>query len=160
MANPPFNVNGVDKDKLAGRSPLPLRHAPHRQRQLPLDPDVLLRPERHRPRRFRHGQFRLRRPRQRAGDPQAAPRRPRRSMSWSPSARTSSTPSPCPAPSGSSTRASATPTAPTRSSSSTPAHIYRQIDRAHRDFTPRPDRVHRQHRPPLPRRGTGDGFWE
>ena len=35
-------------------------------------------------------------------------------------------------------------------------HIYRQIDRAHRDFTARADRVPRQHRPALSRRGAGD----
>ena len=31
-------------------------------------------------------------------------------------------------------------------------HIYRQIDRAHREFTAGADRVHRQHRAPVPRR--------
>jgi hypothetical protein len=37
--------------------PLPLRSAPHRQRQLPVDSAFLLVAERKRPRRFCHGQF-------------------------------------------------------------------------------------------------------
>ena len=61
-----------------GRPALPLRNAPHRQRQLPLDPDLLQRPFGNRPRRVRHGQLRLRRPRLGTGDPQAAHRSPRR----------------------------------------------------------------------------------
>ncbi len=46
MANPPFNVDRVDKDRLKGRPALPLRPADHGQRQLPLDSDLLQRPER------------------------------------------------------------------------------------------------------------------
>ena len=60
MANPPFNVNAVDKDRLkdaVGRPPLSLRPAAHRQRQLSLDPAFLFRAQRKRPRRFRHGQL-------------------------------------------------------------------------------------------------------
>ena len=45
------------------RPPLPLRPAAHRQRQLPLDSALLLGAERQGPRRLRHGQLRLRRPR-------------------------------------------------------------------------------------------------
>ena len=45
LANPPFNVNAVDKERLEGLSrpgpPLPLRPAAHRQRQLPLDSTLL-----------------------------------------------------------------------------------------------------------------------
>ena len=78
MANPPFNVDRVDKDRLKDDPALPLRPAPHRQRQLPLDSALLQRPERHRPRRLRHGQLRRRRPRLGTGDPQAAHRSPRR----------------------------------------------------------------------------------
>ena len=49
MANPPFNVDGVDKDAARRTtSALPLRPAERRQRQLPLDPAVLLRAERDR----------------------------------------------------------------------------------------------------------------
>ena len=48
MANPPFNVDKVDKDKLAGDPSVPLRLAQARQRQLPLDPAVLRRPQRQR----------------------------------------------------------------------------------------------------------------
>ncbi len=46
LANPPFNVNAVDKERLEGRGrhrpPLSLRPAAHRQRQLPLDSALLL----------------------------------------------------------------------------------------------------------------------
>ena len=56
MANPPFNVSGVDKEKIKGRSPLPAGHAEHGQRQLHLDPGVLSLPERPRTGRVRHGQ--------------------------------------------------------------------------------------------------------
>jgi type I restriction enzyme M protein len=49
------------------RPPLPLRPAAHRQRQLPVDSALLLGAQRHRPRRLRHGQLGLRRPLQRAG---------------------------------------------------------------------------------------------
>ena len=76
LANPPFNVNAVDKERLEGhgrpRPPLPLRPAAHRQRQLPLDSALLLRAERQGPRRLRHGQLRLRRPLLRAGTPAAS----------------------------------------------------------------------------------------
>lgn len=61
MANPPFNVNGVDKSKLEGDKAVPIRDPPPRQRQLPLDPAVLLRARRRRTRRLRHGQLRGRR---------------------------------------------------------------------------------------------------
>ncbi|SBT06568.1 hypothetical protein ACCAA_350006 [Candidatus Accumulibacter aalborgensis] len=76
LANPPFNVNAVDKERLKDMvghdsrgkpSPLPLRPAAHRQRQLPVDSALLLGAERHRPRRLRHGQLGLRCPLQRAG---------------------------------------------------------------------------------------------
>jgi type I restriction enzyme M protein len=49
------------------RPPLPLRPAAHRQRQLPVDSALLLGAQCHRPRRLRHGQLGLRRPLQRAG---------------------------------------------------------------------------------------------
>ena len=58
MANPPFNVNRVDKAKLEGDTRVPVRAAAGRQRQLPLDPALLLRAQRHGPRRVRHGQLR------------------------------------------------------------------------------------------------------
>ena len=52
LANPPFNVNAVDKERLKDygrpRPPLPLRPAAHRQRELPLDSALLLRAERKR----------------------------------------------------------------------------------------------------------------
>ena len=46
MANPPFNVNGVDKERLDGDPRFPFGMPTGRQRQLPLDPGVLQRPER------------------------------------------------------------------------------------------------------------------
>ena len=46
MANPPFNVNKIDKAKLEGRQALPVRAAEGRQRQLHLDPGLLLRAQR------------------------------------------------------------------------------------------------------------------
>jgi type I restriction enzyme M protein len=58
------------------------------------------------------------------------------SMSWSPSARTCSTPSRCPARCGSSTKVKRrSPRADTVLFIDA-RHIYRQIDRAHRDWTP------------------------
>ena len=74
MANPPFNVNSVDKDKLAGDHALPVRPPQARQRQLPVDPAVLLRSERQRTGRVRHGQLGRRRRPLRARDPPAAHR--------------------------------------------------------------------------------------
>ena len=41
MANPPFNVDKVDKEKTEGRSTLSVWVAEDRQRQLPLDSDFL-----------------------------------------------------------------------------------------------------------------------
>ena len=55
---------------------------------------------------------------------------------WSPSARTCSTPSRCPARCGFSTRARRKPRAPTQVLFIDARHIYRQIDRAHREWTP------------------------
>ena len=49
LANPPFNVNAVDKERLkdqvGAEPPVSLRSAAHRQRQLPLDSTLLLRAE-------------------------------------------------------------------------------------------------------------------
>ena len=73
MANPPFNVDKVDKERLA-EIPLPLRPAQDRQRQLPVDPAFLQQPERDRPRRLRDGELRGRCARLRAGDPPQADR--------------------------------------------------------------------------------------
>ena len=42
MANPPFNVDKVDKERHQGRPALPVRLAEGRQRELPLDSDFLL----------------------------------------------------------------------------------------------------------------------
>ena len=50
--------------------------------------------------------------------------------------RTSSTPSPCPAPSGSSTRARRDTDRADQVLFIDARHIFRQIDRAHRDFLP------------------------
>ena len=72
LANPPFNVNAVDKERLkdpSARAAASLRPAAHRQRQLPLDPALLFRAQQQRPRWLRHGQLRFRRPRLRAGNP-------------------------------------------------------------------------------------------
>ncbi len=156
LANPPFNVNAVDKERLEGdgrpRPPLSLRPAAHRQRQLPLDSALLLRAERHR----------------------AAP-----ASSWR-------TPPPTPAPPSRSSAGSSSRPAPwtsmvavgpnmfytvtlpctlwflDRGKAKTPRadtvlfidarHIYRQVDRAHRDWTAGADRLPRQRRPPLSRR--------
>ena len=74
MANPPFNVNGVDKSKLEGDKRVPVRDSPARQRQLPLDPALLLVAWRRRPGRVRHGQLGWRRPALGAGHPSAAHR--------------------------------------------------------------------------------------
>ena len=57
MANPPFNVDRVDKDRLKDDPRFPFG-LPGGQRQLPLDSAFLQRPERHRPSRIRHGQLR------------------------------------------------------------------------------------------------------
>ena len=48
MANPPFNVNKIDKAKLEGDRRFPFGLPQGRQRQLHLDPGVLLRAERQR----------------------------------------------------------------------------------------------------------------
>ena len=57
-------------------------------------------------------------------------------MSWSPLAPTSFIPSRCPAHSGFSTNASARASDATKCFFSTHDIIYRQLDRAHRDFSP------------------------
>ena len=74
MANPPFNVDKVDKERLADDPALPLRPAQARQRQLPVDPAFLQQPERDRPGRLRDGELRGQRARLRAGDPPQADR--------------------------------------------------------------------------------------
>ncbi len=48
-----------------------------------------------------------------------------------------------------------TPSGRTRCSFIDARQIFRQVDRAHRDFTDGADRVPREHRPPLPGRGAG-----
>ena len=58
MANPPFNVNKIDKAEARRRQAVPVRAAQGRQRQLHLDPGVLLRAERQGPGRVRHGELR------------------------------------------------------------------------------------------------------
>ena len=76
MANPPFNVDRVDKDRLKDdpRFPFGLPRADNANYLwIQLFYSAL---ERHRPRRVRHGQLRLRRPRLGAGDPQASSSRP------------------------------------------------------------------------------------
>ena len=157
MANPPFNVNGVDKDA-ARRTTRASRSASRaRQRQLPVDPDLLLGAERHRPGRVRHGQLRRATPatpswtiRRKLIEDRHGRRHGRHRH------RTSSTPSPCPVTlwfldkgKTGTERADTVLFIDAR-------HIYRQIDRAHRDFLPEQHRVPRQHRPPLPRRGPRD----
>ena len=64
MANPPFNVDRIDKAKLEDDNAVP-RPAEGRQRQLPLDPALRDRAERDRARRVRDGELRVRRPPQR-----------------------------------------------------------------------------------------------
>ena len=79
MANPPFNVNGIDKSKLDGDTPpLPLRAAAARQRQLPLDPALLFGAQREGSRRLCDGEFRLRRAGERSRDPPPPDRGARR----------------------------------------------------------------------------------
>ena len=58
MANPPFNVDKVDKEKIKDDPRFPVRDAQGRQRQLSLDSDFLQRLERQRPGGFRDGEFR------------------------------------------------------------------------------------------------------
>ena len=70
MANPPFNVNKIDKTKLEGDKRFPFGLAQGRQRQLHLDSGVLFSAQRDGPCRVRHGQLRRRRRRLRTGDPQ------------------------------------------------------------------------------------------
>ena len=65
MANPPFNVNKIDKTKLEDDPRFPFGPPKARQRQLPLDPDLLLRAQRHWASWVRHGQLRVGRTRQR-----------------------------------------------------------------------------------------------
>ena len=74
MANPPFNVNKIDKAKLEGDKRFPFGLPEVRQRQLHLDSGVLLGAKRHGPRRFRHGQLCCRRRWVRAGNPQEVDR--------------------------------------------------------------------------------------
>jgi type I restriction enzyme M protein len=62
MANPPFNVDKVDKERIKDDPRYPFSIPEGRQRQLPLDSVVLLRPERDRTRRVRHGELSGRRP--------------------------------------------------------------------------------------------------
>ena len=59
MANPPFNVDKIDKTKLEGRPSVPVRPSKVRQRQLHLDPDLPFRAERQRAGGIRHGQLRI-----------------------------------------------------------------------------------------------------
>ena len=77
MANPPFNVDRIDKAKLGRRPALP-RSPESRQRQLPLDPALRHRAQRPRPRRLRDGQLRVGRAPQRGRDPPQADRGPSR----------------------------------------------------------------------------------
>ena len=117
MANPPFNVNKIDKASSKATSDSRSAY-PGRQRQLHLDSGVPLRAQRQGPRRFRDGELCRRCRRIRAGDSQEANRgegcRCHRGR-W---VRTSSTPSRCRSHCGSSTEASAEPTAKTRCCSS------------------------------------------
>lgn len=55
MANPPFNVDKVDKAKLEDDPPLSVRSARRGQRQLSVDTDLLLTAELQRPSRVRRG---------------------------------------------------------------------------------------------------------
>ena len=57
MANPPFNVNKIDKAKLEGDKRFPFGLPQGRQRQLHLDPSVLFGAERQGPRRLRDGEL-------------------------------------------------------------------------------------------------------
>ena len=159
LANPPFNVNAVDKERLEGevgknrRFPLGLPrtdNANYLWIQLfysalnkpaaapasswptpPPTPAVL-----------------------RAGDSPPAHRELAASMLWSPSGRTSSTPSRSPARSGSSTaaRLKRNPAkSDTRALPRCPAHLPADRPRPPR-LDARADRLPRQRRPPLPRR--------
>ena len=57
MANPPFNVNGVDKEKIKGDPRFSFGLPKHRQCQLSVDPGVLQRAKSKGPRRIRDGQL-------------------------------------------------------------------------------------------------------
>ena len=57
MANPPFNVDKVDKERLKDDPRYPVRIAQDRQRQLPLDSGFLLALNRDRTGRVRHGEL-------------------------------------------------------------------------------------------------------
>ncbi len=77
MANPPFNVNRIDKPKLEGDRRFPFGLPARRQRQLHLDPDLLLGAVNDtRPRRLRHGELRRGRGRLGTGDSPQAHRGP------------------------------------------------------------------------------------
>jgi type I restriction enzyme M protein len=135
LANPPFNVNAVDKDRLKDavgpgrRFPFGL---PRTDNGNYLDSAFLFSAER-RPRRLRHGQL---------GVGRACVEQELRSSlsnltpwtSWSPSARIYFTQLRYPACSGSSTAESKTPRA-NKVLFIDVRRIYRQIDRAHRDWT-------------------------
>jgi type I restriction enzyme M protein len=73
MANPPFNVDKVKKEQLAGDKRFPFG-MPRSQRELLVDTAVLRRSKRPRSRRVRHGQLRGGRGPLGEGDPQAARR--------------------------------------------------------------------------------------
>ena len=73
LANPPFNVDKVDKERLEGAA-LPVRSAKAGQRKLPLDPAVLRRLEPYGPCRLRDGQLGVRRTQLGAGASQEADR--------------------------------------------------------------------------------------
>ena len=64
MANPPFNVDRIDKSKLVDDAAVS-RPAEGRQRQLPVDPALRDSAQRDRPRRLRDGELVLRRAPQR-----------------------------------------------------------------------------------------------
>ena len=72
MANPPFNVNGIDKTKIDGQTAaVPIRPAQAGQWQLRLDPALLLIALSKRSGRVRHGQLGARRKGERSRDPAA-----------------------------------------------------------------------------------------
>jgi type I restriction enzyme M protein len=147
--------NGIDKDRLAG-DPVPLRAAQGRQRQLPVDPAVPLGPQRHRSGRVRHGELggdaghsekEIRRQARRVGLGRRDGRHRDQLLLHGHTAGDAVVPRPRPR--RGTEREDTVLFIDAR-------HIYRQIDRAHRDFTARAHRVPRQHRPPLPGRGRGD----
>ena len=63
MANPPFNVDRVDRERIKDDPRFPVRNAPCRQRQLSLDSTILQHSQHFRTCRLCHGELRCRCPR-------------------------------------------------------------------------------------------------